>query len=121
MLAGAAIGVLLAVAGLGVGVRPRPWLRAAGRAATGVSCLVALAASAFAAEGVLRAEYSPPALAATCVGVALLIAFAAWLLSVEPDDGGYPLATPDEPEWWPAFEREFEEWTRGRAPVGGRK
>ena len=54
----------------------------------------------------------------TCFAATLLIALASWLLLVEEDDD-YPGETPDEPEWWPAFERELDAWTRRtRVPVG---
>jgi len=61
------------------------------------------------------------ALAFTCGAVALLIAFAGWLLLVESNDDDYPAETPDDPEWWPAFERDLETWTRqARVPSGHR-
>jgi hypothetical protein len=68
----------------------------------------------------LGEQHGRAALALTCLAVSLLLAAASWLLLVEPDDGG-PDDAPDEPEWWPAFERELEEWTRGRVPLGGRR
>ena len=53
-------------------------------------------------------------LATTCVVAALLIGCAAWLLLVEADDDGGNAELPDEPEWWPQFERDLDEWTRLR-------
>jgi hypothetical protein len=65
-------------------------------------------------------QHGRAALALTCLAVAFLLAAASWLLLVEPDDDG-TIEGPDEPEWWPAFERELEEWTRGRVSLGGRR
>jgi len=69
---------------------------------------------------VLVSDHQRLALALTCGAAALLLGFATWVLLVEPDDR-YPSDTPDEPEWWPAFERELEAWTQRRhVPSGTR-
>lgn len=68
---------------------------------------------------VSQVTYQRPGLVLTCGVVAILVGFAAWLLLVEDADDDYPVQTPGEPEWWPAFERELEEWTRTtRTPTG---
>jgi hypothetical protein len=120
ILAGASVGLLAARAAGGAGVRPRRWLREAGHAVAPVASCVAAAASAVAIAGGLRADDSRTTLALTCLAAAALIAFATWLVLVEADDGG-SAERPDEPEWWPAFERDLDEWTRGRVPTGGRR
>jgi len=90
-----------------------------GVAECGGTCL-ALAGSITAAVGVLGSDYQRPAFALTCIAAALLLGFATWVLLVEPNDH-YPSDTPDEPEWWPHFERELEAWTqRARVPSGTR-
>jgi len=79
---------------------------------------LALAGSVTAVIGVLASGHQRLALALTCAAAALLLGFATWLLLVEPDDHD-PSGTPDEPQWWPAFERELEAWTRrARVPSG---
>jgi hypothetical protein len=79
----------------------------------------ALAAAVVAALAAAQVPYHRPGLLLTCGVVALLIGFVAWLLLVEEADDDYPLETPGEPEWWPAFERELEEWIRTtRVPSG---
>jgi hypothetical protein len=120
VLSGLSVGVVAAAAALGHGIRPRRSLRERSRIATRCGGSVAVAAAAVAAAGVVGEEHGRAALALTCLAVAFLLAAASWLLLVEPDDGGSDDA-PDEPEWWPAFERELEEWTRGRVPLGGRR
>jgi hypothetical protein len=80
--------------------------------------LVVTSGTAFA--GVLVVSHDRPALALTCVATAFLIVLSTWLLLVEEDDD-YPGETPHEPEWWPAFERDLEAWTRqARVPTGPR-
>ncbi len=120
VLAGASTGILLAAAGRGGGVRPRRSLRESGQLARRCGGCVAIAAATAAIAGVLAERHERAALALTCVAVTVLIAVTSWLLLVEPDDDG-PGETPDDPEWWPAFERELEVWTRrSRVPVGPR-
>jgi hypothetical protein len=119
-VAGASIGLVLAASGRASGVRPRAWLRRAGSGLTRAGSVAAVAASALAIVGGLGAQDSQPALALTCFGAAALIAFATWLLLVEPEDDD-STDGPNEPDWWPAFERELEDWTRGRVPTGGRR
>jgi len=120
VFAGASAGVLLAALSRG-DVRPRRSLRDHGRLARPGAACVAFAATLLTVGGVEAARHDRVALAFTCVAVALLLAFASWLLLVEPDDDDYPADTPDEPEWWPAFERDFEAWSRrARVPSGHR-
>ena len=119
VLAGASAGVVLAAASNG-DLRPRRALRHhCGVARCVGSCLV-LAGSVTAVFGVFASDHQRLALALTCIAAALLLGFATWVLLVEPDDH-YPSDTPDEPEWWPAFERELEAWTqRARVSSGTR-
>jgi hypothetical protein len=120
VLAGASTGIALASVGVGGGVRPRRSLRESGQLARRGGGCIALAAATAAIASVLGEDHDRPALALTCVAVMLLIAVASWLLLVEPDDDD-PGETPDEPEWWPGFERELEAWTRqSRVPAGPR-
>jgi MFS family permease len=117
VLAGLSAGVVAAAAALGHGVRPRRRLRERSRIATRWGGSVAIAAAAVAAAGVIAERHGRVALALTCLAVILLLALAAWLLLIERDEGG-PGEAPDEPEWWPAFERELDEWTRrSRVPA----
>ena len=120
IVTGAATGALLATAGRGHGFRARQSLRRhastvmrAGGSAAAAAVLATLAC-------VLAVSRDRTGLALTCFAVVLLIAFASWLLLVEEDDD-HPGETPHEPEWWPAFERELDAWTRrSRVPVGPR-
>jgi hypothetical protein len=55
----------------------------------------------------------------TCLGAALLLAFATWLLLIESDDDGE--SRTDDPDWWPEFERELGIWSRRlKVPAGPR-
>jgi hypothetical protein len=111
VVAGAWMGVLVAATSYGAGVRPRRWLRENARLSRRFcGCGVAVAGAVLVGD-VLRTSHDRVALALTCVAVTLLLALATWLLLVEQDDDG-SIGTPDEPEWWPAFERELEAWTR---------
>jgi hypothetical protein len=120
VLAGLSVGVVAAAAALGHGVRPRRRLREKSRIATRCGSSVAIATAGVAGAGVIAEQHGRATLALTCLAVSLLLAAASWLLLVEPDDNG-TTDGPNEPEWWPAFERELEEWTRGRVPTGGRR
>jgi hypothetical protein len=120
ILAGASTGIVLAATVRGGGFRPRRSLRERSHVARRCGGCIASAAAVATIAAALAERHERPALALTCVAVTLLIALASWLLLVEPDDG-YPGETPDEPEWWPAFERELEVWTRrSRVPTGPR-
>jgi hypothetical protein len=69
---------------------------------------------------VMAEHHQPITLALTCLAVSVLIAVASWVLLVESDDDG-PEEIPDDPEWWPAFERELADWSRRRrVPAGPR-
>ncbi len=120
VLAGASAGVLIAALSRGT-VRPRRSLRDHGRLARSGAASIAVGATLLTGAGLQAVRHDRLTLAFTCGAVALLIAFACWLLLVEPDDHDYPAATPNDPEWWPAFERDFEMWTReARVPSGHR-
>jgi hypothetical protein len=111
VIAGIAVGVLTATRGWASGVRPRHTLRVhktfANRAAwTLIGICFGLAPAAIATADHLRTT-----LGVTCAAAALLLAAATWLLAVEPDEGGEPVAE-DEPHWWPEFERELAAWER---------
>ena len=76
---------------------------------SGVS--IAFAGAATIAVASARVDYQRALLVATCGAIVLLVGVVVWLLLVETDDGDAP-ASDDEPEWWPTFERELEEWAR---------
>jgi hypothetical protein len=117
---GASLGVLVATAGGGRGVRPRRLLRDHRLAVLlGGSC-IACAASLAAIAAFLDVPRERTLLALTCLAVVLLLALASWVLLVESDDDDDD-DTPIDPAWWPDFERELEEWTRKpRVPAGHR-
>jgi hypothetical protein len=118
VLAGASTGVILAAASRGDGVRARRSLRDHPRLARRGGGCVAVFASVLAFAGVTAARHQQAGLALTCIAAASLIALASWLLLVEADDDD-PGETSDEPEWWPSFERDLDEWVlRTRAPAG---
>ncbi len=82
--------------------------------------MVAVAATGVTLAGVIAERHQQAALALTCLAVSILLAIASWVLLVEADDDG-PDEIPDDPEWWPAFERQLEDWTRQRrVPAGPR-
>jgi len=115
---GASAGMVAATSSRG-GVRPRRLLRDHRTLASWSGVCLALAAAGVSAVAAAQVRYQRPALLITCGVVALLVGFVAWLLLVEEADDDYPPQTPGEPEWWPAFERELEEWTRTtRVPSG---
>jgi hypothetical protein len=118
VVTGAATGALLATAGRGHGFRARQSLRGHTHAVRQGGASVAAASVLATLACVLTVSRDRMGLALTCFAATLLIALASWLLLVEEDDD-YPGATPDEPEWWPAFERELDEWKRStRVPAG---
>jgi hypothetical protein len=118
VVTGAATGALLATAGRGHGFRARQSLRRHAHAVRQGGGSVAAASVVATLACVLTVSRGRTGLALTCFAATLLIAFASWLLLVEEDDD-YPGETPDEPEWWPAFERELDDWTRStRVPAG---
>jgi hypothetical protein len=113
---GISLGVLCASRAHGK-IRPCRALQAHRRVAGWSAGAIAVASALAAAVATLEVKYQRPALALICAVVALVHGFAAWLLLVEADDD-YRNETPDEPEWWPAFERELEAWRRNmRVPV----
>jgi hypothetical protein len=61
--------------------------------------------------GVAGTQHFRTALGPTCLAAALLFALATWLILIESDDHG-EAKSPDEPEWWPDFERELDLWSR---------
>jgi general stress protein CsbA len=77
---------------------------------------VALTAAIVAVLASIQVDYERAELVLTCSVVASLAGFVVWLLLVEGDDDP-PAEPPDEPEWWPTFERELEEWSKTRIPV----
>jgi hypothetical protein len=111
VVAGASVGLLVAAVSRGAGVRPRQWLRDNAGLSRRVGGWGATGAAAVVVAGIFGDGHDRTGLAFTCIAVTLLIAIASWLVLVEPDDDGSTEA-PDEPEWWPAFERELETWTR---------
>ena len=118
VVAGASAGVLLAVASCGNGYRARRALRYQAVFARRSSTALAIAAILVTGAGVYAVAHQRIGLALTCAATAFLIALASWLLLVEEDDD-YPDETPDEPKWWPDFERQFHDWTRRtRVPAG---
>ena len=120
IVTGAAAGALLATAGRGHGFRARQSLRRHAQAVRRGGGSIAAASVLATAACVLAVSGDRTGLVLTCFGVSLLIAFASWLLLVEEDDD-HPGETPHEPEWWPAFERELDAWTRrSRVPAGRR-
>jgi uncharacterized membrane protein len=50
------------------------------------------------------------------VSFGLLLLGALLLMRSDEDEGGG--TDPDEPPWWPSFERDLLEYTRSRRPVG---
>src|SRR3954468_10765250 len=101
-------------------VRPRRVVRDhPGLVRWGGAC-VAFAFAVTTTAAAALVSYERAWLVATCAAVALLVGFVAWLLLVEKSDDGDPSQPPTEPEWWPAFERELDEWTRTRVPSGSR-
>jgi len=107
---GVGLGVVGATCARG-SVRPCRRLLDHGLAAVSSGTLLALAATATIAAAATRVGYRPALLAAMCCSIALLVGAAVWLFLVEADDGD-ALATDDDPEWWPTFERELDEWSR---------
>ena len=107
------MGVLLAASTRRDGIRARAALREHSLLATRFAACATLILWAGGLAGVLSAERDRAWLGLTCVAAALLLAVATWLLLLETDDD-YPGETPDEPAWWPGFERELREWMRTR-------
>jgi hypothetical protein len=110
---GAALGVLAAMRARG-SLRPCRRLREHGAVAGWSGGSLALAAAPTIAIASAGVSYQRALLAVTCGAIALVVGAAVWLMLVEADDGDTP-ATDDEPEWWPTFERELQEWARRRS------
>ena len=107
---GVAVGVIGATCTRG-SVRPCRRLREHGTAAIAGGAFLAFAAIVAIAGAAATVDYRPALLAATCCVIALLVGAVVWLFLVEADDGDAPVSD-GEPEWWPTFERELEEWAR---------
>lgn len=107
---GVALGVVSATCARG-SLRPCRRLREHGTVAVWVSALVALAGGAMVGVAAAQVDYQRAFLVVTCGAIVLVVAVTSWLLLVETDEGDAH-ASDDEPEWWPTFERDFEEWTR---------
>jgi hypothetical protein len=107
---GVALGVVSATCARG-SLRPCRRLREHWNLVIWTGGLLALASAATIAIAASHVEYQRAFLAATCGAIVLIVGAASWLLLVETDDGD-AWATDDEPEWWPTFERELEEWSR---------
>ena len=119
-VAGVSAGVLLAVASRGNGYRARSSLRYHAVFARKSGTALAVAGSIVCGLGVSAVTRERLSLALTCLACAFLLALASWLLLVEEDDD-YPCETPDEPTWWPDFERQLHDWAdRDRVPAGHR-
>jgi hypothetical protein len=119
-VAGGSIGVFVAAATHAHGFRPRRSLREHGRLARRWAAIVAVAATAATIAGVVAERHQQAPLALTCLAVGLLLAVASWVVLVEADDDGAD-EIPEDPEWWPAFERELADWSRQRrVPAGPR-
>lgn len=107
---GVALGVVCATCARG-SVRPRRRLREYRPTAIWSGTSLALAGAATVTIAAAQVEYQRALLAATCSAIVLLAGVVTWLLLVEADDGdagGHDV----DPEWWPTFERELEEWAR---------
>lgn len=116
VLGGVSTGVLVAMTTRGEGIRPRAALRAYGRRARWCAGCLTLVFSVGVLAGVLLVEYNRVWLGLTCLAAMMLVTVATWLLLIETDDDD-PGAVPDDPAWWPEFERELREWARTRGPV----
>lgn len=109
---GFALGTICASCARG-SVRPCRRLREHAAVATwGGGCL-ALAGVVTIAVASAHVAYQRALLAVTCGAIVVIISLVVWLLLVETDDGD-ARASDDEPEWWPTFERELEEWARSK-------
>jgi hypothetical protein len=119
---GSAVGVLAATLGWVEGVQPRRLVREHVNLVTKTAFGLASAAGLAVAISVAQTDRLQAALGPTCAAAAFLLAIAAWVLAVEPEDEGEALEELDEPKWWPQFERDLTEWRdRMRVPVGPRR
>jgi hypothetical protein len=107
---GAGLGVVSATLARG-SLRPCRRLREHWNLAMWTGGLLALAGAATIAIASAHVDYQRAFLLATCGAIVLIVGGASWLLLVETDDGD-AWSADDEPEWWPTFERELEEWSR---------
>jgi hypothetical protein len=117
--AGISAGLLCAIRASADGVRPRRVLREHRTVLEPLSAVMSSLALLGAVAGVVGADHLRWALAPTCAATAMLLAIASWLVLVEPDDNG-EVDSWGDPQWWPEFERDLEEWRRSRTPVGPR-
>lgn len=118
VLGGVSTGVLVAATTRGEGIRARAFLRAHGRRATWCAGCMTLVFSVGVLAGVLSVEYNRVWLGLTCLAAMLLLTVATWLVLIETDEDDDPDEAPDDPAWWPEFERELREWARNRVPAG---
>jgi hypothetical protein len=94
-------------------VRPRRFVREHRPAFEGFGFVLTMVAVGVAALTVAGADVMRFALGVSCAAAGVLLAVASWLLLIESDDDDEPNLSP-EPSWWPEFERELDEWSRGR-------
>jgi len=113
IFAGLAIGAFGATRRWLDGVRPRSIIRRHLALFEGCTFLLTTVAVAVASVAVSRVDSTRLTLAVSSAAVAALVAVASWLVLVERDDDG-DLAPSPEPNWWPQFERELDDWNRAR-------
>jgi hypothetical protein len=91
------------------------------RVVSAASILLTISAGVTASLATLATDHLRAALAASCAAIAALLGVAAWLVLVEPDEGGERDESL-EPNWWPDFERDLTDWLeQTRMPVAGRR
>jgi hypothetical protein len=121
IFAGMGAGLVVVTRRWAAGVRPRAFIRNRADVFDAISVFGSAFAVVIAAAAVVGADALQLTLAISCIAAAVLFGAAAWLLSVEPDDDGSLDEWP-EPNWWPEFERDLDEWRRAqRTPTLSRR
>ena len=121
MLAGIGTGVVVVTRRWAPGVRPRAFIRDRRDVFDATAVFVSAFAVVIAAAAVVGADALQLTLGISCAAAAVLFGAAAWLLAIEPDDDGSSDEWP-EPNWWPQFERDLDEWRRAqRTPTMSRR
>ena len=113
ILGGIGAGLVVVTRRVARGYRPRSYIREHCEPFDAVAVFLTAFTVVTAAAAVVGADALRLTLAVSCAAAAVLFAGATWLLAVEPDDEADADSSP-EPSWWPAFERELEEWARAR-------